>query len=239
MKKKRLDDVLIEKKFAKDKQGAFVLVTAGNIFVDGQKAVTPAQLVLRDTKIEVRSEREYVGRGAYKLEGALKEFSINVEGKICADIGSATGGFVEVLLKHGAKKVYAIDTARGKLDLRLREDPRVVVMEDTNALYLESLADPIDYVTIDVSLTSLRFVMPVAKKILKKGGAVIALFKPQYEVDKKYLKHGIVEDNEARKKAFDDFIRWVEVRGWSVQGNMESPIKGSEGNVEYLIFVTR
>src|SRR5437762_1245569 len=134
MKQKRLDDILIAKGLLSGKKEAFIVITEGNVFVDGQKAVSPSQPVGEDAKIELRSPNQYVGRGAYKLEAAIRKFSIDVSGMVCADIGSATGGFVEVLLNHGAKKVYAIDTARGKLANKIRNDSRVVAMEGVNIL---------------------------------------------------------------------------------------------------------
>ena len=136
MKGEHFDEYLLRNGAVKNKEEAFVIVTEGRVFVNGQKAVSPAQLVKDDDRIEVRGGREFVGRGAYKLEAAIERFGIDVAGKICADIGAATGGFTEVLLKRGAKKIYAIDAGRGKLDLKLREDPRVVVMEGVNVLAL-------------------------------------------------------------------------------------------------------
>ena len=271
---------------AKDKPETFVLVTEGRVFVNGQRAVSPAQLVASDARIEVRPERKYVGRGAEKLEAALERFRIDVRGKICADVGAATGGFTEVLLAHGAKKVYAIDAGRGKLDLKLREDPRVVVMEETNVLALgdafekrlqaparpAALAEAprssrlrrdtlparrlerfqkrpprathaivdkkIDLVTIDVSFTSLRLVLPVVRRWLTADWKVVALFKPQYEIeDKSLLKHGILHDAAVRSELVEEFRAWLGENGWQELGFMESPIRGSEGNVEYLFYL--
>lgn len=235
MKKKRLDELLIMGGFVEDRRGAFIIVTEGRVFIDGQKAVSPAQMVNVKSSLDVRGGRKYVGRAAYKLDAAINGFHIQVAGAVCADIGAATGGFTEVLLERGAKKVYAIDTAKGKLDLKIREHPRVVVMEGTNVLFLDSLPELVDLVTIDVSLTSLRAVLPVLKKFLRAKGAVIALFKPQYEVSKKELRHGIVKDDVARSMAFEDFLQWVAEERWSVLGTMISPIQGSEGNTEYLV----
>lgn len=256
MKKLRLDEILIEKGIASDKDDAFVKVTEGLIFVDGQKAVSPAQPIDPEAKIEVRGKFPYVGRGAFKLEAALQEFHVSPAGKICADIGSATGGFVEILLKYGAKRVYAIDTARGKLDLKLREDPRVVVMEETDVRDLQELPEKIDLVTIDVSLISLREILThVGRLIMSRRGAdhehsgcqghpvcqksVIALFKPQYETrDPKILRHGIIREKAHSQKLLRDFIRWAEDNGWKVEKWVKSPIRGSEGNLEFLLHLT-
>ena len=236
--KKRLDDRLTDLGLVEDKQDAFIKVTEGKIFVDGQKAISPAQLVKHDAKIEIRKGQEYVGRGALKLEAALKKFEIDVSGKICADIGAATGGFTEVLLKRGAKKVYAIDTARGKLAPKLREDPRVVVMEKTDIRNLQELPNPVEIATIDVSLIPLQDILPHTRRFLTEKGSVVALFKPQYQTrDPKILKHGVIRDEAERERLLENFLQWVEERGWKVKDTMESPIRGNEGNTEYLIWL--
>lgn len=280
--RKRLDDVLIRQGLARNARAAFVIVTEGRVFVNGQKTVSPSQLISNSDVVEVRPEREFVGRGAYKLDAALEAFGVEVAGKVCADIGAATGGFTEVLLKHGAAKVYAIDVGRGKLDLKLREDPRVVVMEETNVMALGSagaffdrLAPPsdgaslsarraspgkpghqagspgaglkrhpagpahgerkVDVVTIDVSFTPLRLVLPKIRAWLSERGSVVALFKPQYEIkDKSLLKHGIVEEPAVREQALANFRAWLREHNWQELGMIESPIRGSEGNMEYL-----
>lgn len=237
-KPQRLDEILTGRGLAEDSRSAFILVTAGRVFVDGQKAVSPAQPVGPEDHIEVRPEREFVGRGAYKLEAALLEFGVDVSGAVCADVGAATGGFTEVLLKHGAKKVYAIDAGRGKLDLKLREDPRVVVMEGVNVLTMAPPAEAVNLVTIDVSFTSLRIVLPNVRPWLFEQGKVAALFKPQYEIENKSkLKHGIVADDAVREKTVGDFRLWLQKHTWQELGFMESPIRGSEGNVEYLFYL--
>ena len=238
MKKQRLDTYLIEHKFASDRNEAFVMVTEGRVFVEGQKAVSPSQFVLPTAWIEVRPLNPYVGRAAYKLEGALKAFDVKVEGLVCVDIGAATGGFTQVLLLRGARKVYAIDTAKGKLAPKLREDPRVVVMEETDIRHVERLPELVDLATIDISLISLTQILPHAKRLLKSNGIVIALFKPQYETrDPAMLRHGIVKDDASREQLLNDFIQWLAENNWHIQGKMESPIRGSEGNVEYLFML--
>ncbi len=237
MKRKRLDDILVEREFVEDKQKAFIVVTEGRVFVNGQKAVSPAQIVGQNDRIEVLRGREFVGRGAYKLEAALVKFNIDVHGKICADVGSAIGGFVEVLLKRGAKKVYAIDTAFGKLDIKLRNDPRVVLMEETD-IRSAALPEPIELATIDVSLISLREILPRIKKFLAQGAEIIALFKPQYETrDQSILRHGVVKDSAARIVLLDGFLTWAGENNWRILGKIESPIRGNEGNVEYLLHI--
>lgn len=237
MKKYRLDGILIEQKFVKDKNDAFVVVTEGRVLVNGQKAVSPAQPIDPKSKIEIKKPKEYVGRGAYKLEEALNKFKIDVSGKICADIGSATGGFTEVLLRHGAKKVYAIDTAKGKLDLSLRDNPRVVVMEETDIRDIKNFPEKIDIFTIDVSLIPLHNILLALKNLGNKNAGIVALFKPQYEVGDKFLKHGIVRDEIIRERAFRDFLFWARKNNFTVKENIESPIKGSAGNTEYLTYL--
>ncbi len=275
MKRSRLDEYLIHAGFAEHRRAGFIMVTEGRIFVNGQKAISPGQWVGSCDHVEVREGREYVGRGAYKLEGALAQFNINVDGAVCVDIGAATGGFTEVLLKRGAKKVYAIDTARGKLAVKLRDDPRVVVMEGTDvrdiyphtnkaisgvftgdhklrvdlknkSSYLKfgvgvkALPEKIDCISIDVSLISLRNILPHAGRFLKKGGTVVALFKPQYEAyDPQMLRHGVIRDDETREKLLSDFTEWCKENGWQVKGVVESSIRGGEGNVEYLFHLSR
>ena len=238
MKKKRLDDILTERKFAGSKDDAMKMIVSGEVMVHGQKAVSPSQMYLPEVDIIVRPRPQFVGRGGEKLIHALREFSIDVKGKVCLDIGSATGGFVDVLLQNGASKVYALDTAKGKLDIRLREDPRVVVMEGVNILKLEKLPEKVDCISIDVSLTSLRDVFPRLKKFLKPDGRIACLFKPQYEVfDKSALRHGILTSDTVREETLLDFLSWLKKTGWTLLGKTTSPIKGSEGNTEYLLYI--
>ncbi|TSC78431.1 MAG: 23S rRNA (cytidine1920-2'-O)/16S rRNA (cytidine1409-2'-O)-methyltransferase [Parcubacteria group bacterium Gr01-1014_33] len=238
MKKKRLDVLLIEKKIVADKKETFILVTEGRVFLNGQKAISPAQMVGAEANVEVRENAKYVGRGAVKLEAALEKFRIDVNGKICADIGAATGGFTQALLERGAKTVYAVDTARGKLALKLREDPRIIVMEGTDIRHLEKLPELARYATIDVSLVSLQNVLAHVRRFLLPEGEVIALFKPQYETrDPKALVRGVIKDPRIREKLLHDFVEWAERNGWRIKEWMESPIRGSEGNTEYLLLL--
>lgn len=235
MKTQRLDEYLIEHKFASGKDEAFVIVTEGRVFVEGQKAISPSQRVTLSSHIEVREPMPYVGRGAFKLEGALTAFGLDIKGLVCIDIGAATGGFTQVLLQRGAVKVYAIDTAKGKLAPKLREDPRVIVMEETDIRHLEKLPELADLATIDISLISLREILPHARRLLKPDGKIIALFKPQYETrDPRILIHGIIKDTIAREKLLHDFIAWLGAHNWTVVNHKESPLSGSKGNKEYL-----
>ena len=236
MKRKRLDDILIARGIAEDRQDAFVIVTEGRVFVAGQKAVSGSQIIGEEADIKIREDRRFVGRGAYKLEAALSHFALDPREKICLDVGAATGGFTEVLLNRGAKKVYAVDTARGKIAVKLRDDGRIVLMEGVDIRGLKELPDEIELVTIDVSLIPLREILPHAKRFLARGGAVVALLKPQYETrDPKILRRGIVKNPRDRRKILEGMIRAARDSGWEVRDWMESPIRGSKGNVEYLL----
>lgn len=240
MKKNRLDDVMMRQGLVSNKDEAFVMVTEGKVFVGGQKAVSPSQPVLPEVKIELQGEdQRYVGRGAHKLKGAMDRFEVNAKGKICADIGAATGGFTEILLEYGAKKVYAIDTTRGKLAVKLREDPRVVVMERTDVRDLQKLPELVSLITIDISLVSLRDILRHTIQLLEPEGTIVALFKPQYEAkEQSLLRHGIVKDEKTREKLLHAFMKWARDEKWRIADWMESPIRGSEGNVEYLLLIT-
>jgi 23S rRNA (cytidine1920-2'-O)/16S rRNA (cytidine1409-2'-O)-methyltransferase len=236
LKKQRLGAVLCERGMAKDAKEAFIAVTEGTVFINGQKAISPSQLVASGADISIRSNPLFVGRGALKLQAALAHFGISVQGAVAADIGAATGGFTEVLLKHGARKVYAIDTARGKLAPRIREDTRVVAREKTDIRSVSELPEKADIITIDVSLIPLREILSHLGRILTSGGEVVALFKPQYETrNPKILRHGVVIDSTAREGLLKEFLVWASENGWKVRQYIESPIRGNKGNIEYLL----
>lgn len=230
---------MMDQNYAADKESAFILVTEGRATVNGQKAISPAQMVTTDARIVVRGiENRYVGRGALKLLGALDEWRIDLSGLVSADIGAATGGFTEILLRRGVRRVYAIDTAYGKLDLKLREDRRVVVMEKTDVRNLQNLPEQVDLAVMDVSLISLRDTLPLATRFLKPEGLVIALFKPQYETrDPRLLKNGVIISQVARETLLNEFLMWADGAGWQTIQHMKSPIRGSTGNVEYLLLL--
>lgn len=236
MKKIRLDKFLIQHGHVADKRSAFIVVTEGRVLVNGQKAISPAQFVMSADRVTVRGGDAYVGRGALKLDAALEQFKIDVSGKVCADIGAATGGFTEVLLRRNAAKVYAIDTAFGKLVPKIREDSRVVAMERTDVRDLDRLPEAADIVTIDVSLIPLENILPPVRRLLTPTGLVVALLKPQYETrDPTVLRHGVVRDKTARERILNSFLAWAGHNGWKVANQMESPIRGGKGNVEYLL----
>lgn len=236
MKRARLDEFLIQHGCAADKRSAFIVVTEGRVLVNGQKAISPAQFVMLEDRVEVRGGNTYVGRGALKLDAALERFKIDVADKVCADIGAATGGFTEALLRRNAARVYAIDTARGKLAPKIREDARVVPMERVDVRNLKSLPEAIDLATIDVSLIPLEHILPAVRRLMAPQGFVVALLKPQYETrDAKALRHGIVRDDAVRENLLHRFLAWAEENNWKVVNRIESPIRGSKGNVEYLL----
>ncbi|MBI4225034.1 MAG: TlyA family RNA methyltransferase [Candidatus Sungbacteria bacterium] len=238
MKRVRLDEFLIEHGHVADKRSAFIVVTEGRVLVNGQKAISPAQFVISEDRVVVRAGNGFVGRGALKLDAALEKFGIDVAGKICADIGAATGGFTEVLLRRGARKVYAIDTAFGKLVPKIREDNRVVVMERTDVRDLDKLPEAADIVTIDVSLIPLENILPAVRRLMTTNGSVVALVKPQYETrDQTVLRHGIVRDDAAREHILKNLLSWAGENGWKIADQMESPIRGGKGNTEYLIWL--
>jgi 23S rRNA (cytidine1920-2'-O)/16S rRNA (cytidine1409-2'-O)-methyltransferase len=240
MKKQRLDVVLVERGLVDTRSKAQSLIMARRVLVNGQFVDKAGANVAEDDEVRIAElEHPWVGRGGMKLAQALKTFAINVDGKTCADIGASTGGFTDVMLKHGAKKVYAIDVGYGQLDVSLRNNPRVVNREKVNARYLqaESFEEPIDFVSIDVSFISLKLILPAVTEFLR--GELVALIKPQFEVGKHEVgKGGIVRDEAKRAAAIEAVVACASELGFAVHGVIESPIKGAEGNVEYLMHAT-
>lgn len=237
MKKQRLDVALVERGLVETRSKAQSLIMARRVLVNGQYVDKAGATVADDDEVKVAElEHPWVGRGGMKLAHALKEFGISVEGKVCADIGASTGGFTDVMLKNGATKVYAIDVGYGQLDVSLRNDPRVINREKTNARYLqrESFDETIELVSIDVSFISLTLILPAVTRFLR--GDLVALIKPQFEVGKHEVgKGGIVRDEAKRQSAVDNVVRFATDSGFQVEGVIESPVKGAEGNVEYLM----
>ena len=243
MAKIRLDVLLVEKGLAKSREKAKALIMAGSVLVDEKKIDKAGTEVEESLPIRLLGhDIPYVSRGGLKLEKALKIFPVSLEGKITADLGASTGGFVDCALQNGAKKVYAIDVGYGQLDWKLRTDARVVNMEKTNARYLDetSLADPIDVVTTDVSFISLDKILPAAEKLLRDDGDVLALIKPQFEAGKdKVGKKGVVRDAAVHKEVIQKVLTVCDTLGLGVQGLGFSPIKGPEGNIEYLLWAKK
>ncbi len=239
-RKKRLDVALVERGLVDTRSKAQSLIMARRILVNGQFVDKAGATVAEDADVKVAElEHPWVGRGGMKLAHALKILDINVHDKICADIGASTGGFTDVMLKHGAAKVYAIDVGYGQLDVSLRNDPRVINREKVNARYLqpENFDDPVDFVSIDVSFISLKLILPAVAKFLR--GELVALIKPQFEVGKHEVgKGGIVRDDAKRQAAVDSVVEFAKGEGFDVKAVIESPVKGAEGNVEFLMHAT-
>jgi 23S rRNA (cytidine1920-2'-O)/16S rRNA (cytidine1409-2'-O)-methyltransferase len=258
MPKIRLDISLFEQGLAESQELAQRLVIAGKVRVDGQLAVAPSQMIKADAKLDVDSGKRFVSRGGDKLATALDAFPVNVQDFVCADAGASTGGFTDCLLQNGAAKVYAIDVGHGILAWKLRNDPRVIVMEQTNARHVEKLDEPVDLVVIDASFISLRVLLPVIKGWFtlappplrgfppasggEKGGEVgnvIALIKPQFEAKRDEVSRGkgVIRDIEIHKRVLHEILDFAQEQGFSLRGLIRSPIQGPKGNIEFLLWL--
>ena len=236
--KKRLDVLLVELGYADTRTKAQAIIMSGQVYVAGQKADKPGTSYEETVEIEVRGAAcPYVSRGGLKLEKALRDFNIQPVDYVCSDSGASTGGFTDCLLQQGARKVFAIDVGYGQLDWKIRSDPRVVVMERTNVRYVtpEMLGEPLDLSVIDVSFISLRIVLPVVKTFLKSTGQVVCLIKPQFEAGKEKVgKKGVVREPAVHKEVLDAFVALTEELEFKILGLTFSPVKGPEGNIEFL-----
>ena len=241
--KKRLDVLLTEQGYADTRSKAQAIIMSGLVYVDGQKADKPGVSYPESVNLEVRGAVcPYVSRGGLKLEKALRDFGVKPEGYVCSDSGASTGGFTDCLLQQGAKKVFAIDVGYGQLDWKIRSDPRVVVMERTNIRYVtpEQLGQPLDLSVIDVSFISLKIVLPVVKELLKPAGQVVCLIKPQFEAGKEKVgKKGVVRDPAVHREVLDNFVALARELGFTILGLTFSPVKGPEGNIEFLAHLTK
>ena len=240
--KVRLDNLVVEKGFAPSREKAKAYIMAGQIYADNQKCDKAGMMIdPGKTKIEFRGEGlRYVSRGGLKLEKAMKEWGISLEGKICMDIGASTGGFTDCMLQNGAKKVYAVDVGYGQFAWKLRNDERVVNMERTNIRYVtpEQIGDKLDFASIDVSFISLRLVLPVAHSLLAEDGEIAALIKPQFEAGREQVaKKGVVRDEKVHFSVVRNIVDFAQEIGFRVKGISFSPIKGPEGNIEYLMLL--
>ena len=241
--KKRLDVLLTEQGYADTRSKAQAIIMAGQVYVNGQKADKPGISYEQTVQLEVRGETcPYVSRGGLKLEKALRDFGVKPVGYVCSDSGASTGGFTDCLLQQGAKKVFAIDVGYGQLDWKIRSDERVVVMERTNIRYVtpEDLGEPLDLSVIDVSFIGLEIVLPTIKNLLKPGsGQVLCLIKPQFEAGKENVgKKGVVRDPKIHQMVLDNFVALVKRLGFTILGLTFSPVKGPEGNIEFLGHLT-
>lgn len=237
--KKRLDVLLVEQGYEETRSKAQAIIMSGLVYVDGQKADKPGTAYEENVSIEVRGAKcPYVSRGGLKLEKALRDFGVDPTGYVCSDSGASTGGFTDCLLQQGASKVYAIDVGYGQLDWKIRSDPRVVVMERTNVRYVtpEQLGEPLDLSVVDVSFISLKIVLPVIKTFLKQdSGQVLCLIKPQFEAGKdKVGKKGVVRDPAVHREVLEHFVDLTKECGFRILGLTFSPVKGPEGNIEFL-----
>ncbi len=234
----RLDELLVRRGHAPSRERARALVLAGRVTVPGSLTAKPGQLVPDDVPLDVFAPDPYVSRGGIKLAHALEEFDVDPQGKLCADIGASTGGFTDCLLQRGAMCIYAIDVGYGQLHWRLRNDPRVVVMERTNARYLESLPDRPRLVTIDASFISLRLLLPAAVRIVESEADVVALIKPQFEAGRERVgKGGVIRDPAVHREVLIAFVDWLKGAGLGLLGLTPSPIRGPAGNVEFFAHV--
>ncbi len=266
MAKTRLDVLLVERGLAESRARAQALIMAGQVRVDGQVTLKPATVISAASRLTVDSGPRFVSRGGEKLDAALRAFGIQVQGLICADVGASTGGFTDCLLQHGASRVYAIDVGKGILHWKLRNDPRVIVMEDTNARYIESLPERVALVTIDASFISLKILLPVIQRWLLPSpspserraggdgqlsslygrgaggegqGSIIALIKPQFEAGRKDVSRGqgVIRSPHIHRQVLLDVLTFAAQRGLNLKGLMRSPIVGPKGNLEFLAWL--
>lgn len=237
--KSRLDTLVHERGLAPSRELARRYIMAGEVRVNGQIMDKPGAQVSTEVEIEVQSAARFVSRGGDKLEGAFQAFDLNVEGKICADVGASTGGFTDCLLQHGAAKVYAIDVGYGQLAMKLQQDERVIIMERTNARFIEKLDDPISFVTIDASFISLKILLPVIKNWLTPQAQLVALIKPQFEAGKSDVgKGGVVKDPKIHRRVLEEILTFAQEIGYTVRGLTTSPLTGPKGNIEFLAWLS-
>jgi 23S rRNA (cytidine1920-2'-O)/16S rRNA (cytidine1409-2'-O)-methyltransferase len=237
-KKERIDVLMTQRGLADSRSQAQRLIMAGQVRVDGNVALKPADKVSANADINLEQGPKFVSRGGEKLEGAFEAFEIgSLDGEVCADVGASTGGFTDCLLQHGAPKVFAIDVGYGVLHWKLRNDPRVVSMERTNARHLEKLAEPVSFVTIDASFISLKIFFPVIKDWFgPDGGQLVALIKPQFEAGKQDAARGegVIRDHQVHRKVLEEVVLAAQAEGYEVRGLTKSPLLGPKGNIEFL-----
>lgn len=243
VEKERLDVLLVQQGLANSRELAKAYIMAGNVYVDGQKEDKAGTKVAVTAKLEVKgNQMKYVSRGGYKLEKAMDVFGIRLDGKICLDIGASTGGFTDCMLQNGASKVYAIDVGYGQFAWKLRNDERVVCLEKTNVRYVthEQVPDEGDFASIDVSFISLTKVLPAVLGVLGERGRLVCLIKPQFEAGREKVgKKGVVRDSSVHREVIEMIVEYVRTQGLGILGLDFSPIKGPEGNIEYLIYLDK
>ena len=243
MSKQRIDVLLVEKGFFESREKAKASIMAGIVYVDNQKVDKAGEEVKEDAVIEVRGNAcPYVSRGGLKLEKAVNNFGLILQDKICMDMGASTGGFTDCMLQNGAIKVYAVDVGYGQLDWKLRTDERVVCMERTNVRYLteNEVPDKLDFVSIDVSFISLTKVLPVAYNLTSENGEVVCLIKPQFEAGREQVgKKGVVRDSKVHQEVIEKVVNFSRELGFKIKNLSFSPIKGPEGNIEFLLYLSK
>ena len=241
--KMRLDLLLVERGLGETRQRAQAVIMSGVVYVDGRKADKPGMAVPAGAAVEIRGDKlPYVSRGGLKLEKAMKAFPIRLEGAVCADVGASTGGFTDCMLQNGAAKVYAVDVGRGQLAWKLRNDPRVVCLERTNARYLsrEQVPEELAFASVDVSFISLKLILPPLAALLAEGGQAVSLVKPQFEAGREKVgKKGVVRDPAVHLEVLERYLTHAGEAGLTVLGLTYSPIRGPEGNIEYLGFLQK
>lgn len=241
--KKRLDILLVEKGLFPSREKAKAVIMAGQVYIDNQKADKAGMDVDVEAKVEVRGDTlRYVSRGGLKLEKAMQAFPVSPNGKVCMDIGASTGGFTDCMLQNGAVKVYAVDVGYGQLAWSLRNDARVINLERTNIrnVTCEQIGEPIDFISVDVSFISLKLVLPVAAMLLREDGEAVCLVKPQFEAGREKVgKKGVVRERSTHLEVLCHAVEYAHENGFSVCGMDFSPVKGPEGNIEYLMYLSK
>ena len=256
MKKVRLDLLLVERGLAESRTKAQALIMAGQVRVDEQVELKASSAVSPDARLDLETGPRFVSRGGEKLEAALATFPVDVTGRVCADVGSSTGGFTDCLLQHGAAKVYAIDVGKGLLHWKLRSDARLVIMEETNARHVEKLPELVSLVTVDAAFISLKILLPVVRgwfgppsgpsqftnmggEMKQGGGGIIALIKPQFEAGRKETarNRGVIRDPEVHQAVLTDVLTFAQGQGFGIRGLIRSPLQGPKGNVEFLAWL--
>ena len=239
-KRERLDQMLVQRGLAESRSQAQRLIMAGQVRLDGEVTLRPSKEVPATTAIAVDDGPRFVSRGGDKIEAALETFGLSVEGKVCGDVGASTGGFTDCLLQRGARRVYAIDVGRGILHWKLRNDPRVVLLEGTNARHLERLPEAIDLVSIDAAFISLALLLPPAAGWLAPGGDVVALVKPQFEAGREAVgRGGVVRDSRIHREVLERVVTEAANAGLGPQGILRSPLRGPRGNIEFLLWAVK
>ena len=241
--KERLDVLLTNRNLAPSREKAKTMIMEGIVFVKGQREDKPGSKFPEDVAIEVRgSTLKYVSRGGLKLEKAMEVFALDLDGLVCMDIGASTGGFTDCMLQNGAKKVFSVDVGYGQFAWKLRSDPRVVCMEKTNIRYVtpEDIGEELDFASVDVSFISLTKVLPAAYRMLKESGQMVCLIKPQFEAGREKVgKKGVVRDPAVHREVIEHIIGFCTENGFFIRGLTWSPVKGPEGNIEYLLWIEK